>query len=78
MTPEQAPVSWREFTNLREYTEREVRKLDDQKADSKDVAALTKSVDGLSSLLTWFIALVIMAIGTFTGLIFALIQYGGS
>jgi hypothetical protein len=76
MTPDSPPVSWREFADARDTFSRVLAKLDEEKADVKDVAALAKSFDGLKATLLWFIGILVAALVGFGGLVIALIQAG--
>jgi hypothetical protein len=76
MTPDSAPVTWREFADARDTFSRVLAKLDEDKADAKDVVALAKSFDALKSTLMWFIGILVAALVGFGGLVIALIQAG--
>lgn len=63
-------------TDLRE--ERKARhsgdeKLDETKADAKDVAALAKEFGSLRRTLQWFMGLVVLAMLTFAGIVVQLL-----
>lgn len=79
--PNGGPV-WRAIgtleTDLRE--ERRARhdgdmKLDDVKADAKDVAQLAKEFGGLRRTLQWFMGIVVTALLGFGGIVVALVSH---
>lgn len=60
-----------------ERAERDIDKLDREKADSDDVQRLTEEFKSLRHTLQWFMGIVTAAVVAFAGLVVALIQGGG-
>lgn len=71
-------VTFREFVDLRDRSDREVRRLDEEKADKTDVQKLTLSVDSLrGSLITFALSVAGSAIVFALGTLVLLWQFGG-